>query len=209
MATAFTYTTLAEALAGHLEEDDFDGNVDTLIRLGEDDLLKALDLEIFKATDPVSFVNGVATVTKPTGYLKADNFYYTSAGARAFLEERTVDYLIDYWPAAATVTNTPKFYAELNETQLLVAGTPGAGIAGANGTMRHLKRPASIVDTPTTWLGTNVGDLLMHACMVAAEKFGMNDERIQMWRGEYAKLLQGALIQFANLRSRSYFVGEK
>lgn len=204
MSTAWTYASLKAAIADHVEDpsDEFDDDVDVLIRLAEDECLKTLDLEIFKATDSVTFTQGNPLAPKPTGYIQCESFFYTVSSVRYFLEQRSYDFLVDYSPNAST-EGLPKYWAEVNETQVAVAASPNAAVAAGGGTMRFLKRPESIVTVAdgTTWLGTNVGDLLFAACMKNADRFDVADERIAMWQGEFDRLSKLALIQFKHLRS--------
>ena len=204
MSIAWTYTTLKTALKNHGEDQgtEFTNNLDTIIQLGEDDALKALDLEIFKSTDTISVSAGTREVTKPTGYLKADSIYLNSATV-SFLKERTYEYCLDYAPTPAT-QGTPKFYAELNTTQLYVVPTPNAAAATAGLKSRFLKRPTSIVSGTTSWLGSNVGDLLFACCMVAVERFILGWEEAAIWKTERERLLADALMQFAHLRTREF-----
>lgn len=206
MSSAFTLAQLKTAIKNHIEDQgtDFDANVETLIKTAEDNVLRDLDLEIFKATAAAAFAQGNQAVTKPAGYLACDTFFYTIANVRTQLEPRTYDYLIDYAPNAST-EGLPKYYAELNTTQVIVGPAPNAAVAAAGGTMRYLKRPNSVVvDVAGSWLSLNVGDLLLHACLVAADKFNVADERLAMWRGEYDRLLGSARHDFRHLLSRSY-----
>jgi hypothetical protein len=175
-----------------------------LIKLAEDNLLRDLDLEIFKATAAVVLTQANQAVTKPTGYLACDTFFYTLAGVRTQLEPRSYDFVIDYAPNATT-EGLPRYFAELSTTQVIVGPAPNAAVAAAGGTMRFTKRPNSVVtDTAGSWLSLNVGDLLLHACLAAADRFNIADERIPMWRKEYDRLLQSALHDFRHLRARSY-----
>ncbi len=204
MSIAWTYTTLKTALKNHCEDQgtEFANNLDTIIQLGEEDALKALDLEIFKDTGTISVVAGTREVTKPSGYLKADSIYLNSATV-SFLKERTYEYCLDYAPTPAT-QGTPKFYAELNTTQLYVVPTPNAAAASAGLKSRFLKRPTSIVSAETSWLGSNAGDLLFACCMTAAERFIIGWEEANQWKAERERLLADALVQFAHLRTREY-----
>ena len=204
MSSSFTYSTLSTAIKNHCEDQgsDFNNNLNTLIKFAEDWCIRALQLEIFKTTATITVTQGTRTITKPTGYLTADTLFLASATI-AFLERRTYEYCQDYATVIAT-EGTPKFFAELNETQLYIVPTPNAAAAVAGITARYLKRPDSLVtDTAGTWLSENVGDLLFHACMVAADKFNIADERVAaLWVPERDRLALLAREDFKDLISR-------
>ena len=189
MATAFTLATLETAIKNHIENQGsgFDGNVDTLIKLGEDRVLKDLDLEIFDTTASVTLSQDVATITKPANIIAERTVWYTNGSSdRVVLRKRTYEFIQDYWPTP-TDTGEPKFYCELTSTTWGVAPTPNANRTGQ---ARYIIRPASIVtDTSGTWISLNFGDLLLRACLVMAEAFEKADDRIPVWKTEYAELL--------------------
>lgn len=185
MATAFTYALLKTAIKNHIEDQGtaFDGNVDTIIQLGEDQVVKDFDLEIFDTTSAITLAQDVATITKPSNTIAPRTLWYTNgAGKRVILTQKTYEYLQDYWPIP-TDTGEPKYFCELTETTWGVVPTPNAT---RSGTARIIKRPTSIVtQTSGTWISLNFGDLLLHACLMNAEAYLKADERIGTWRDLY------------------------
>lgn len=202
MATQFSYSTFVTAVLDAAEEvdgSDFDSKVDELIQRGEDRVLLDLDLTIFDAWDSITFVNGTRTATLPTNFLKANSIYYEASSSITFLEPRTQEYILDYWPSTSTTTTTPKFFAPYSDTQVIVGGTPGA--TPTTGTCNGLKRPNSLVaDTSGTWLSKYAGNLLLHGVLIEAMKQLEADERIAMFEAEYGKLLAAAQNEFRHLR---------
>ena len=208
MASNFSYSTLETALKDAVEDQgtDFDGKINELIQRAEDRLLMDLNFEIFDVWSSITFVNGTRTATLPTGFLDVRKLYYTASSSVVWLEERTQDYLLDYWPSTSNTTTTPKFWAPYSETAILIAGTPGA--TPTTGTANGTKRPDSLVtDTSGTWLSENVGSLLLHACIIEAEKHNLSDERLTMLKAEYGDLLQKAQRQFAHLLRQGFMLG--
>ena len=204
MPVSYTYATLKDAIQDGVEDQstEFSNELDDLIARGETRLLRDLDFEIFDVTDTVTFTPGTATVTKPTGHLSTRSLFHTVASVRTFLEERSYEYLIDYWPNAAT-TGTPLYYCELNDTQWLVVPTPPAAVT--TGTSRFLKRPTGLSgSTTTTWLSTNAGDCLLHACLIEASKLIVDDERLDRWEKEYMGYVISSQAEFKNLMRKDY-----
>lgn len=190
MATSYTYTTLTAALIDMVEDQGaaYDAYLDTIIPLAEDRVLKDLNLELFDVTATSTF--GVASqwLAKPSDLLVLRSIHYTDgSGNFQQLEPRTYEYCKDYWPNASTTTSTPKYVAEYSDDNWLVAGTPASGLTV---TIRYNQRPAGMTSgNPTTWLGTHVGDLLFFACLMLSEMYLKGDERIAMWKQEYAERL--------------------
>jgi len=159
--------------------------------LAEDKVLRDLDLELFDVNSTGTFTGSNAYLTKPTGLVALRTMHYTDAsGNFQLLEPRAWAVCKDYWPKEATTTATPKYFAEFSDTQWYIAGTPASGLTV---TSRYIKRPAGLATgTATTWLGTNVGDLLLYACLVGSEQYLKADDRIATWKTEYGERLTAA-----------------
>ena len=169
MATSYTLATLKAAMVEIIEDQgtDFAAKENGIIQRAEDRLLMDLDLEIFDATDDLTFSSGSRYATLPSNCIKPRTLYYTDANSKiAFLEQRTKEYIFDYWPGTGT-SATVKYWAPYSTTQVMVGPTPGA--SPATGKCVFIKRPASLVtDTAGSWLSLNVGSLLLQACLIEA-----------------------------------------
>lgn len=198
MATAFTYATLKSRLQNWSEDQGttFATDVDDIIKLGEDKCLKALGLSIFDSNEAITAVTA-ATKAKPTGTILTRSLSLVIGGSKVHLKKKTKSYIEDYWPIAAT-TGVPKFFADdYSATEWLIGPTPAAG-PNYSGEAVVLKRPASIVDTSPSWLGTNVGDLLFKACQIEANIYMVADERLDTLRTEFKDALT---LNLRDLRS--------
>lgn len=201
MASSWTYTTLKQAIKDHCEDQstDFAAQLDMLIGLGEDMILKDLPLAIFDARANVTIAAGLQTASKPAGAIATLDLYYTNASVRTVLKPRTYSYCIEFAPN--TTQATPKYFADdYSETQYWLAPNPNVSVTAE---ALHTKRPASIVTATTTYIGTNVGDLLLDACMIVAERLALADEKAK-WEADYARDLKAARIDLRHLLRRSY-----
>jgi hypothetical protein len=206
MASSYTYTTLKAALLAFVEEtatDDYATDIDKIIPLAEDRVLRELDLELFDLSYNGNFTGGNAYLTKPTGLLSLRTMHYTDAqGNMQLLEPRSWAVCKDYWPKESTTTSTPRYFAEFSDTSWFIAGTPASALVA---TIRCIVRPAGMASgNLTTWLGTNVGDLLFYACLVGSEQYLKADERIGMWKTEYAERLQAARFELKPETRKDY-----
>lgn len=205
MATSFTLATLKTAIKNHVEDQgtDFNDNIETLIKLGEDMVLKDLPLTIFDGRANVSIAAGTQATNKPTGCIVAHEISYIST-TTFILYPRRYSFL------RAAVPNTtqaaPRWFADdYSESQFWIAPSPNLTVTGE---ALMTKRPDSLVtDTTGTWLSENVGDVLLDACLIRADLFNVADERIATWRVEYEKKLATARLAFAHLLRRPYLGG--
>ena len=194
MAISFTYTTLKAALVSETEETgaEYAAYLDTIIPLAEIRVLKDLDLELFDVSSTSTFTSSSPWLDKPTDLVGLRTMHYTDgSGNYVLIEPRSWAFVKDYWPNASTTTATPKYYAEYASDNWFIAGTPASALVV---TIRYIKRPTGLTSgNATTWLGTNVADLLFWACMVESEQYLKADERIGLWNQRYADALKSAL----------------
>jgi len=190
MPTSYTYTSLKAAIVAIVEETgtEFAGDLDILIPLAEDKVLRDLDLELFDETFVGTLTADSPWLTKPTGILGVRTLHYTDAsGNYQLLEPRSWAFCKDYWPKAATTTATPKYFSEFSDTSWMVAGTPSSELTV---TARCIKRPAGLDgSTSTTWLSQHAGDLLLFAALELSEMYLKSDERIPTWKQGYLERL--------------------
>jgi hypothetical protein len=203
MATSFTYAALKSWLKDSVEDQGtaFDSAVDTIIKLGEDRILKDLPLSIFdlKAQN-VSIVQGQQTATKPTDAILIHELYYVSAGVRYHLLPR-----VKSWIDAVCTDSTeraPRWFDEsYSETQIYIGPVPNLTVTAL---ADITKRPASIVSASTTWLGTNLGDLLFASCMIDAERYNLGWAEAKDWNAEYIAKLEIARVELRHILRRGY-----
>ena len=206
MASTYTYTTLKAALLAFTEEtstDSYATDIDKIIPLAEDTLLRDLDLELFDTLTTTVFGAATATLTKPTSLVVARTLHYTTAaGLFVLMEPRSWEVCKDYWPKESVTTATPKYYADYSPTQWYIAGTPASALTV---TVRGVVRPAGLTSVvTTTWLSTTVGDLLLYACLVGSEQYLKADERVGLWKAEYAERLQAARVELMAQTRKDY-----
>lgn len=205
MASTFNYATLVAAMQNWVEDQgaQFEDDVDTIIRLAEDRVLKGLPLSIFDSNEALTAVIA-GTHAKPTGTILTRSLYLLISSSKTFLARRSKSYIEAYWPNAAT-TGVPKYYADdYSSTHWLLGPTPAAG-PNYSGQAVVMKRPESlVVDTSGTWMSTNVGDLLFKAAQVEAGIYTMADERKQVLDSEYMVALAASRYDLRTLIRTDY-----
>ncbi len=180
---------------------EFQDYIDQIIRLGESRLLRDLDLDLFNTVVTGNFVNGVATVAKPTDLIDTNILTYVNGSAvRIPLEPRSYDYINDY--SDGLTTAPPKYFNELDSSNFLLGPTPDANYAY---TLQYTSRPISItVTTTNSWLGDHVGDALLYACLIATEQFLKADDRIDMWKATYKEVAGAAKNELRRFASKDF-----
>ena len=174
-----------------------------IIPAAEIRVLRDLDLTIFDQIVAGTLAADTPLTTKPTGCLVTRDIFYTAAsGQRLPLVNRDYSYARDYWPDETETTSYPKYFAEYSTTQWYIAGTPDSAFVYS---ARCMIRPQGLSNTNrSTWLGTNVGDLLMFAALVASAEFLQQNEQLVVWAQEYTDRLNAAKNEFWALRRQSY-----
>lgn len=209
---SWTYDTLKTAIEGTVTDSStaFDASLDTLIQLAEEMCVSDLELDIWKNVGEVTLSSGAGTAPLPLLVLRLYWIYYVSNNTRVFLLPRSLDYCIDYW-TSTTGTGTPLYWANYphsaaTQQRIYVAPTPSTSLSCV---ALGLKRPTSlVVDTNGTWLSYNAAHLLYLATLVKSEQFNESDERIAMWKTEYAEELARKRLEFASLITPDFALGQ-
>lgn len=202
----YTYTTLYNALINNTEEKsaEFAATIPLeIIPLAEVRVLRDLDFTIFDQIVTGTLVANTTLTPKPAGCLTTRDIFVTQAsGQRVPLALRDYSYAKDYWPNEDITTESPKYYAEVDALNWYIAGTPNDAFVYS---ARCMIRPEGLSSAnQTTWLGTNVGDVLYYAALVASAEFLQQSEQLLVWAQEYADRLEAAKKEFWMLRRQHY-----
>ncbi len=195
MATsvAFSYNELIAELQVFLEEAsaEYVADLPTLVKLGESRVATDFNFEIFDVV-----VTGALTAAVFVQPIKPANWQGTrslhirdvgGAGPFRFLQRRTYEWCLDFEPDE-TATAEPKYYAEFSETEFFVVPAP---VLTHGFELRQIQTPNSLAPAnQNTWLGTNAGDLLLYASLMASEEFLKEDQgQIAVWKATYGELM--------------------
>ena len=124
-----------------------------------------------------------------------------SSGERVFLEERSDEFIYDYWKNSST-TGTPKYWANYTDTAILVAPTPSAALSVE---MTYSRRLAGLSSTNTTnWLTENAQDLILYGALMEASTFTKNREDYSIYTQRYQVAVESVNNQ-ARRRRRDDF----
>lgn len=195
----FTYTELTSALESWPVESspEYVEDLDRIIQLGELDLVKKLNIELFDGIDTSAVVtSGSRNITKPDDLITTRELWLITAGTRTPLLKRSYSWCMNYAPNPTTDTGTPSYFAELDESTWYVVKTP---TASATVEAHGVIRPESIVDADSTWLGNHCGELLFMASLCAAERYLKADDRFTDMKTDYDEALNVWKLENRNL----------
>lgn len=194
----YTRDTLKAAVIAWLEEDgaEFAASLDTIIGLAEQQVVKDLPFSIFDQT--TAGVLTSATLPKPDGWVSTVDLFITVGNEQFILEPKTWGYVQMYGG-----TGTPLYFSESSEGAITVAPSP----VSTPYTIRYIKRPTSLVNTvppASTWIATNLPEVLFWSCIVHSEHYRKADERIDQAKGFYTTAVEASRNELAHLLRREY-----
>ncbi len=208
MSITYTYATLTAAIKSYAEDTDanFVANIDDMIAKAETRILRDLDLELFEAWSLVTISAGTRNVVKPDNTIEVNDVWIRNPATKEWTElpRRTFEYCLLYAPIEAAV-RVPEFYSEFDKDDIYVVPTPDQSYSGGNARVRATIRPTGLSSSNTTsWLGSNVADLLFHACMIEAQNFLKNPKKIEEAASMYQSLIQQIALEMEQIRRPTY-----
>lgn len=181
----WTYATLQAALVDWAEnpESTFIANIPNAIRMAELRIGETVLLPAFRGMVQGVMTHGVRTVAQPIDFLAPYAFYgINRAGVHFPIQNKEDEFRRTAYPDPGYF-HQPEYYSIADDKLLALAPTPDWDYPF---TLTYYRRPPSIVDNLTTWLGTNAEDVLFWACMKNSAVF-MKEEAdvVAMYEGLY------------------------
>ena len=139
---SFTYTTLKSALQDYTQNDEtsFVSNMPLFIRLAEERLLKSVRLNVFEKIVSGNMTSSNQYLACPSDFLSSNSLTITNSSNFEFLQFKELEFVQTYNPNPAT-TGTPKYYAQFDVDNFLIAPTPNSGFTV---NLSYFYRPASL-----------------------------------------------------------------
>ena len=169
---SFTFAQLKTAIQDYTDnsESSFVSHLSDFIKASEERIFKSVDLEIFRKNVTSSFTSSDKFLTIPSDYLSTFSMQITTAGSETFLLQKDVNFLQEAY-SGSTSTATPRYYAQFDEDNFIVAPTPNSNYAIE---LHYYYRPTSLTagaDSATTWLSDNAPFALLFGALVDAYIF--------------------------------------
>ncbi len=184
-----TFDELKTAIQDYTENDEttFVNNLPLFIRLAEERILKSIQLNLFQKNAGGAMTTGNKFLAAPTDFLAPFSLSIEVSGAKEFLLFKDLDFVQTYTPDATT-TGQPKYYAQFDVGNFIIAPTPDAAYVVE---LQYLYRPASLTagaGSGTTWLSENAEITLLYASLIEAYTYMKGDPNLmQMYNQRYAE----------------------
>jgi hypothetical protein len=178
--------------------------INTFITMAENQILREIDLDVFKleATGSLSANNRFLSI--PNGMLTHRYMLLTPAsGEQVFLDFRDTSFMKEYWPNGAS-TGVPKYYSVWDQNTFYVAPTPSDAYAVELG---YIYRPLQLSSAnPTTWISINAPEALLYACLIQAYSYTKGPtEMMGYFRQSYKEAIQGLGVEQQGRRRRDEY----
>jgi hypothetical protein len=201
-----TYDELVTNIRNYTEVDAnvFSNSViNTFITMAENQILREIDLDVFKLEVAGNMTSGNKFLTAPSDILTHRYLMITVDGKQVFLDFRDTSFMKEYW-ADGTATGVPKYYSVWDQNTFYIAPTPAQNYTAEMG---YIYRPAQLSPAaPTTWISTNAPEALLYACLIQAYSYTKGPlEMLQYFRQSYKEAIQGLGVEQQGRRRRDEY----
>ena len=197
MATTTTFTTLQEDLRRYLErgftlESDqiVYEQLPRLINLAERRIARELKVEGLINVITSTMSPGLAVYPKPDRWRSTVSFNFGNGSQNNDYNQlfpRSYEYVRSYWPDRSP-TGTPRFYADADYNNWIIAPTPDAAYPFE--VLVYQILPLLDDANQTNWLTEYAPQVLLYASLLEATPFLKNDERVGLWQQMYDRAAQ-------------------
>ena len=176
---SFTYDSLKQAIQDYTEnsEPTFVHTLPVFIRAAEERILKNVPLHLFMRNQVGTMTTNNQYLGAPSDFLAPFSITVTVSGKKQFLEFKDLSFIEEFNPDY-TVTGVPRYYAQFDVGNFIVAPTPNQDYAVE---VQYLFRPASLTSgagTDTTWLSDNADLAMLYGSLVEAYIFMKGEQDI-------------------------------
>ena len=187
-ASVMTYDSLVENIQSYLERNDAAtlDKIPLFIMLAEQVIASKIKFLGNLTVNTSNMVAGDAIIAKPARWHKTVSMNITVAGEREPVLLRKYEYLRNYSPDPAE-TGVPKYYADYDYTNWLVAPTPALAY---NFEVLYYERVQPLDSSnQTNWFTIYAPQALLYGSLLQAMPFLKNDERLPMWQSQYDAIM--------------------
>lgn len=211
------YSQLVQAITDYTEntETTFVSNIPLFVRQAEERIYRTVMIPELRKNVTASMNASNRFLARPPDFLAPFSIAVIDAdGDYTFLIDKDVNFIREAFPSIAT-TGLPKYYAEF-DGDIESNNSPGHFILGptpdANYSVQlhYYFDPPSIVESSTSWLGTNAEEVLLYGSLINAYIFMKGEADVMAaYQQSYDNAL-GRLIMLGEgrLKRDSYRDGE-
>ena len=208
---SFTYDGLKQAIQDYTEnaETTFVSNLPIFIRAAEERILKSVQLNLFMRNQIGAMTLGNQYLGAPSDFLAPFSLTLTDNGKKEFLEFKDLSF-IEVFSPDATATGKPRYYAQFDVGNFILAPTPDKDY---DVEVQYMFRPASLTSgagTATSWLSENAELSLLYGSLVEAYIFMKGEQDIMaQYNQRFTEALTGLkMLGEAKETTQDYRVGK-
>jgi|TARA_R110000787_G_scaffold57035_2_gene130667 hypothetical protein len=184
-----TYAELKAAIQDYSNntETSFVASIPTFVKQAEQRIYRAVNLPVNRKNVAGTMTDGNKYLSVPTDFLLPLSLSLTSSSdAQVFLLNKDANFIRATYPNAST-EGVPKYYGVFTDDTFILGPTPNANFVTE---LHYYYKPASIVDSSTSWLGTNADTVLLYGSLVEAYTYMKGDADImQLYQQRYQEAL--------------------
>ena len=179
-----------------------DSIIQDFIRNVELDVAGKVDYDDLRKYATSTFTAGNRAVSMPSDALILRSIQHIgSGGDRVFLEKRDTSFISEF--NSSGVQGTPKYYANWNEFNIIVAPTPASADTVQ---INYIKDPPEFTSTNQTYLAKYQESMLLHGVLAEAFRFLKGPENLyNLYQTKYTEEVQNFALQQMGRRRRAEY----
>ena len=202
---AITYSDFLTQVRNYTEVDSnvlTDSILDQFIRNTELDIAGAVDYDDLRKYSTSNVTTGNRYVVMPADLLILRSVQIINSDVRDFLEKRETSFISEYAPND-TVTGQPKYYANWDETNILLAPTPDSTYTIQ---INFIKDPPHFDSSTNTFLSEHQEALLLYGVLKEAYSYLKGpDDLYKLYSDRYNQSIQAFALQQMGRRRRGEY----
>ncbi len=202
---AITYSDFLTQVRNYTEVDNnvlTDSILDQFIRNTELDIAGAVDYDDLRKYSTSNVTTGNRYVVMPADLLILRSVQIINSNVRDFLEKRETSFISEYAPND-TVTGQPKYYANWDETNILLAPTPNSTYTIQ---INFIKDPPHFDSSTNTFLSQHQEALLLYGVLKEAYSYLKGpDDLYKLYSDRYNQSIQAFALQQMGRRRRGEY----
>ena len=201
---AITHSNFLTQVRNYTEVDSnvlTDAIIQDFIRSVELDVAGKVDYDDLIKYATSTFTAGNRAVSMPSDTLILRSVEHISSGVRTFLEKRDISFISEFNGTGAQ--GTPKYFANYDDFNILVAPTPAAADTVQ---INYIKDPPNFTSTNNTYLSTYQESMLLHGVLSEAFRFLKGPmDLYNLYKTKYDEEIQNFALQQMGRRRRAEY----
>ena len=201
---AITHSNFLTQVRNYTEVDSnvlTDAIIQDFIRSVELDVAGKVDYDDLRKYATSTFTAGNRAVSMPSDTLILRSVEHVASGVRTFLEKRDISFITEF--NGSGTQGTPKYYANYDDFNILVAPTPAAADTVQ---INYIKDPPNFTSSNNTFLSTYQESMLLHGVLSEAFRFLKGPmDLYNLYKSKYDEEIQNFALQQMGRRRRGEY----